>query len=399
MTAPARSGTHGPSLTRGSILFVIDGLGMGGAEKLLGQTAPALREEGFDVRVCALQVRQGNPAASDLDRQHIPVDLVPLNRLRDVRGVAQLIRYFSGKRVDVLHAQLEAANIFGPLFARCRGVPAFTTLHTVETPEGRARSRSVLLNQVLKSCCSRILCVSEHVRQHYLARLRFPPDRLTTLYNGIDLAPFATARDLRFKTRALLGIPAGAPVLTTVAVLRPPKGIEFMIEAMPHVLARRPETRYLIVGDGEHETALKALATRLGLDGRVIFAGRRSDIPAVMGASDIFVLPSVNEALPTVLAEAMAAGLPIAATDIGGIPEMVEPGVNGVLLPPRDPAKLAHACRRLLDDPGWAARLGSRGRQIACERFGIKAHISRLGALYDEAIATSREARRCGLSS
>jgi glycosyltransferase involved in cell wall biosynthesis len=399
MTASARSGTHGPSLTRGSILFVIDGLGMGGAEKLLGQTAPALREEGFDVRVCALQVRQGNPAASDLDRQHIPVDLVPLNRLRDVRGVAQLIRYFSGKRVDVLHAQLEAANILGPLFARCRGVPAFTTLHTIETPKGRARSRSVLLNQVLKSCCSRILCVSEHVRQHYLARLRFPPDRLTTLYNGIDLAPFATARDLRFKTRALLGIPAGTPVLTTVAVLRPPKGIEFMIEAMPHVLARRPETRYLIVGDGEHETALKALATRLGLDGRVIFAGRRSDIPAVMGASDIFVLPSVNEALPTVLVEAMAAGLPIAATDIGGIPEMVEPGVNGILLPPRDPAKLAHACCRLLDDPGWAARLGSRGRQIAGERFGIKAHIRSLGALYDEAIATSREARRCGLSS
>src|SRR5687768_8431940 len=120
MTAAARSGTHGPSLTRGSILFVIDGLGMGGAEKLLGQTAPALREEGFDVRVCALQVRQGNPSASDLDRQHIPIDLVPLKRLRDVRGVAELIRYLSGKRVDVLHAQLEAANIFGPLFARCR---------------------------------------------------------------------------------------------------------------------------------------------------------------------------------------------------------------------------------------------------------------------------------------
>lgn len=390
---------HGPRPDRGSILFVIDGLGMGGAEKLLGLTAPALRTAGFDVRVCTLQVRQGNPAARDLQQRRIPVDLVPLRRLLDFRGAAALVRYFHGRHIDVLHAQLEAASIFGSLSARWRGIPAFTTLHTVETPEGRARRRSLVLNGVLKSCCSRILCVSEHVRQHYLARLHFPPDRLTTLYNGIELAPFAMARDLRLKTRALLGIPADVSVLATVAVLRAPKGIEFMIRAMPHVLSRHPETRYLLVGDGEQHAALIALAAQLRLEDRVIFAGRRSDIPAVMAASDIFVLPSLNEALPTVLAEAMAAGLPIVATSVGGIPEMVEQDVNGILVRPQDPAQLALACCGLLEDPRRAATYGSQGRDVARSRFSIDAHVKRLGALYDEAIAATRRGRRCGLSS
>jgi glycosyltransferase involved in cell wall biosynthesis len=181
-------------------------------------------------------------------------------------------------------------------------------------------------------------------------------------------------------------------------VLRPPKGIDFMIRAMPEILSIHPEARYLIAGDGEHETMLRTLASQLDLDDRIIFAGRRSDIPALLAASDLFVLPSLTEALPTVLAEAMAAGLPIVATTVGGIPEMVKQDVNGILVPPRDGGQLARACCRLLNDPDRGSALGSQGRHIADSHFNIDAHIRRLGAIYDEAIAASRKAK-CELPS
>lgn len=165
-----------------------------------------------------------------------------------------------------------------------------------------------------------------------------------------------------------------------------------MIRAMPAVLAQHAGARYLIVGDGEEEQALRSLTLQLGLADRVIFAGRRSgaDIAAILGASDIFVLPSLNEALPTVLAEAMAACLPIVATDVGGIPEMVISGTNGYLVPPNSPDRLALACNKLLGDPDTAAALGIQGRRIAERQFNIETHVEKLGALYDEAITRSR---------
>lgn len=391
MTLAARNGPP-------RVLHLIDGLGWGGAEHLLALTLPALRDAGFVPRVATLKVRNGNPMAAVLARRGIPVDLVPVDRLRNLRQAHALHAYIRRQRCDIIHTTLEAASLYGTLSAYALGLPVFCSFHTAEIPIGKARRRSAVLHWLLRHYGGSMLCVSEHVRRHYIEAFGFRPDQLVVLHNGIELAPFeALPPTTRAELRRALAIPAAAPVIVTVAVLRPPKGIATMIEAMPAILAHQPEARYLIVGDGEARGALAALAERLGLAHRVVFTGTRTDIPAILSSVDGFALPSLNDALPTVLAEAMAAGLPIVASAIGGIPEMVEPGVNGILVQPGSAGEFAAAWNRLLAAPELAAAMGAQGRRIARELFALESHVTRLSALY--AAALEKRRRPCASPS
>ena len=217
---------------------------------------------------------------------------------------------------------------------------------------------------------------------------------MITLYNGIDLDRFASvATATRLNGRQALGIPPDAPLLITVAVLRQPKGIQYLIEALPFILKVVPEARYLVVGSGDHEGALKELVKTLGLTDRVIFSGARSDIPDLLATSDLFVLPTLGEALPTVLAEAMAAQKPIIASNVGGVLEMVEHGRNGLLTPPADPARLVEACLQLLQNPAQAQAMAHAGRQIVEQRFDIRKQAKCLSDLYQETLTKRRKWR------
>jgi glycosyltransferase involved in cell wall biosynthesis len=155
-----------------------------------------------------------------------------------------------------------------------------------------------------------------------------------------------------------------------------------MIGALPAILAAHPNTYYLVVGSGSHQGALIEEASRAGVSERVIFAGMRRDVPRLMAASDVFVLPTLTEALPTVLAEAMAAKLPIVASRVGGIPEMVTDARNGVLLEPEDSAALASASIQLLNSPGRRAAMGEEGRRIVNQKFSIERQVHQLKELY-----------------
>jgi glycosyltransferase involved in cell wall biosynthesis len=168
----------------------------------------------------------------------------------------------------------------------------------------------------------------------------------------------------------------------TVAVLRPPKGIQFMIRALPTILAAHPNTYYLIVGSGAHQDALREEVRRAAIEDRVLFAGMRRDVPRVLAASDLFVLPTLTEALPTVLAEAMAAKLPIVASRVGGIPEMIQDGQNGILVQPEDPETLAGACIQLLNSPEKRIEMGAAGHRIANQKFSIERQVHQLKELY-----------------
>ena len=180
----------------------------------------------------------------------------------------------------------------------------------------------------------------------------------------------------------------------TVAVLRQPKGIEFMIRAFASLCRRDPDARYLVVGSGDDRERLEALAGELGVSSQVIFAGMRDDIPELVAASDVFVLPTLTEALPTVLAEAAAIGKPIVASAVGGVPEMVEDGETGLLVPPADTEALAAACGRLLANPALRQRMGQAARSLAMDRFDLELHADRLCGLYDR-LAVQSEKQPC----
>lgn len=372
---------------RARIVLLIDSLGMGGAERLLTIYLKHFDTDRFEPRVCALQIRENNPIGAAIEQLGIPVDLVPVRHLRDALAVPRLVAYLRRQKADLLHTQLEFSDTLGSLAARIVGIPTVSTLHTYDDPPQGSRTyrRLKLRWWILRKFCDRVIAVSEGTRQHHLRLGGLPPDKVVTLYNGIDLSRF----DGHHKTghaahRQTFGIPPEAPVLITVAVLREAKGIQYMIKALPTILEAVPEARYLVVGDGEQEQVLKELAGSLGVADRVIFTGVRNDIPDLLAIGDLFVLPTLGEALPTVLAEAMAAQKPIVVSEVGGVPEMVEHGRNGLLVPPATPASLAEACCQLLQNRAQADAMACAGREVVEQRFNIQQQGQRLGDLYQE---------------
>ena len=375
---------------RKRILYLIDGLGRGGAERLLFVYLEHLDRERFEPRVCALQTRDGNPIGEQIRALGIPVDSVPVPYLRDISALPRLWAYMRRHRIDLVHTQLEFANTFGNIAAGLNRLPSVCTLHSVTEPArgSKARRRVQVMWWSLRRFCNRAIAVSEETRQYHLRVSRNAPEKVITLYNGINIEAF-DANDVlnagdQQRIRDELALPSNAKVLITVAVLRQPKGIQFLIEALPMILAEQPDTYYVIVGDGEYREALEACAQTHGVKDRVVFAGFRQDIPQLMAISDIFVLPTLGDALPTVVAEAMAARKPVIASAIGGVPEMVDDQHSGLLVPPGDVPALAKACVSLLKSADQRQAMGLRGREIAEERFNIPQQARRLEAIYEE---------------
>ena len=208
------------------------------------------------------------------------------------------------------------------------------------------------------------------------ARLRdefVPARKITVIPNGIDL-PATTAHS---------GI-AGAPVITTVANLRHGKGHDVLLRAAADVLRRHPAARFNLVGDGPLRPELQREAQALGIADRVTFLGHRDDVGEVLRASDVFAFPSLMEAFPNAVMEAMAMALPVVATNVGGIPELVTDGHNGRLVAPGDPAALARALNEVLDSPATAAALGSAAADTVRERYSFERMTRTFEQLYQD---------------
>jgi glycosyltransferase involved in cell wall biosynthesis len=368
------------------IAYVIDGLSMGGAERLMVPILKHLSRPNFDAYVCALQSKDGNLMADEIRALGIPVSCLDIKHLRDWNALPRLINYLNENEVDLVHTQLEFANILGNISARLLRLPSVCTIHVMPSLDVKAKSK---LHQklewfVLNHFCERVISVSDEAREYHLQISGAAASRVSTIYNGIDLSNFLSLdRELeRVKVRTELAIPSDANLLTTVAVLRPQKGIQYMIRALPAVLDSNPNTYYLVVGDGPHRYLLVEEANKSNVGNRVIFTGMRKDVARLLSASDVFVLPTLTEALPTVLAEAMAAKLPIIASRVGGVPEMIVDGLNGYLVEPEDVKSLAQACIDLLASPEKRAAMSIEGWKIVNQKFNIEKQVDQLEALY-----------------
>ena len=361
------------------VLFLIDSLGHGGAEHLLAAYLERLPRLGVDPAVVALQEKGGNPVAAVIEAAGVPVRTLGIERLRERTAYRRVAGAVAEAAPDVVHTQLEFANILGTIAASRAGIPCLSTIHSLDRPAAWSRDAAHfrVMAWVLRRRADRVIAVSRSARDHFVGRAHLDRDRVVTIYNGIDTSRFGGGAD-RAQTRAALGVAPDARVATTVAVLRRPKGIDDMIEAVGSIAIAIPGMRYLVVGDGEHGPSLRNHAIAAGVSDQIVFAGARSDVAALLAASDVFVLPSHTEALPTALIEAMAAGLPVVATDVGGVPEMVERGASALLVPPHRPDLLAEALIRILSSPLQAAAMGKTGSRLAAERFDIGRQAQRL---------------------
>jgi glycosyltransferase involved in cell wall biosynthesis len=317
----------------------------------------------------------------------VPVHTLAVTRLLRPDAYSQVSGAIDAARPDAIHAQLEFATILGGLAAHRRNIPMISTLHTIGKPDPFTRDalRFRLEARVLRRYADRVVAVSEFARREYLSGLGLPEDRVVTIHNGIEIERFRPEAGARTAARSELGIPPNVPLAVTVAVLRPPKGIDDMLAAMPAALDRQPDLHYLVVGEGSARRDLERLVSKYGLDERVILAGNRSDVPRMLAAADVFVLPSHTEALPTAVSEAMAAGLPVVATRVGGIPELVDRD-TGILVERGDRHALAAAVCDIIEDPDLGRLLGERGARKAEQRLDIRQQARRLVTEYRELV-------------
>lgn len=377
------------------VLWLIDSLAMGGAERLAVSFARGAAAEGIDLRVCCLKRIGGNPLEPDLRATGVPCDVLDARHLRDRGAFARLRSIIREQAVDLIHAHLLYATVWGTLAGRLEHVPAVATLHvspSVGPAWSRDRLRERLMCALLRRSRATAILVSDALRRRYLERRLLDPSRTIVVPNGVETGSVPSVNPPSAASlRAAFELPPGARVLVTTAVLRDPrKGVDVLLEAMLHVLAARPDARLLVVGEGPLRPALQARARLLGLDGLVRWAGARHDVPSLLAGADLYVHPTLEDPFPTAVLEAMAAGLPVVATAVDGIPEMIADGRNGRLVPPADAPALAAALSDLLGDEDARSRLGMDARRTAIERFSARVWTQTLRRVYDRTLDARR---------
>jgi glycosyltransferase involved in cell wall biosynthesis len=389
---PSRNG-HGRRL---KVLQLTDRVGThGGAEHLTMQIAERLDPQRFESMVCATRFSASEreketveEAAAEL--QAAGVRFLGLNRRTRAHAWAwlPLARLLRRERVDVVHAHKFGSNIWGVVFGRLCGVPVVVTHEHGWSFEGKMKT--IIDRELIARGSDAFIAVSREDRRRMIELEGIDPERAVFVPNGIKALPPPSGRDVH----AELGIAAGAPIVTTVGFLRQPKAMDVLIEAAGRIAPRFPGLRVLIVGEGADRPVYEALIERLGLQDTVKLLGLRSDVPDLLAASDVAVLSTNSEGSPLSVMEYMDAGLPVVATRVGGIPDLIDDGVEGLLVKPQDPDGLGDAIARMLDDPDEARRMGERGRERRRREFDIGVMVDRLQNLYLDLYAATRRGRR-----
>jgi glycosyltransferase involved in cell wall biosynthesis len=320
----------------------------------------------------------GWAVVADLRRRGVAVHFLKRRFKYDALAWWPMFRALRRERTDVLHAHSFGQNAWASVIGRLTRVPAVIAHEHNWAFAGRAL-RPVIDRELIARCASSMIVVSQEARRRMIEVERIAPERLVFLPNGIRALPTGDGGTVRTE----LGIGPDDPVIGTVCILRTEKAIDVLVRAAALLVGDIPRLRVLIVGDGEERARVEALVGQLGLEEHVLLTGARTDVPDVLAALDVAVLSSDYEGIPLSLLEFMDAGKPIVATHVGGVPEVIEDGVHGVLVPPRNEAALAAAVGRLLRDPDAARDMGARARERCRREFSLNRTVERLQELYE----------------
>jgi glycosyltransferase involved in cell wall biosynthesis len=363
----------------GKVLIVIKGLGRGGAELLLVSAAPYLDRDRFEYRFAYL-LPWKDALVGDLAAAGFPVHC--LDGARGAGWAGRLRSLARREGIDLIHVHSPVAAA-GVRAAAGRRVRVVYTEHNVW---GRYHRATWAANLVTFPRNDHVFAVSDEVRTsiRYPGPLRLlPMPPLETLHHGLDPAAVAAwaGGSGGDGVRAELGIAPDAPLVGSIANFKAAKDHASLLRAAVVVREAVPGVRFLLIGQGPLEAETRRLAAELGLDGTVIFAGFRSDAHRLAAALDVFTLSSTYEGLPVALIEAMALGRPCVVTSVGGVPEVLRDGSQGLLVPPGDPGALAAGLLHLLQDPELRARLGPAARERALD-FDIRKAVRRMEQVY-----------------
>jgi glycosyltransferase involved in cell wall biosynthesis len=362
------------------IVYLIDKMGAGGAQTHLRSLASRLDRERFSTEVVCLT--RGGVSADRLRLEGVPVTVLGVSRLYSPSAVPAFLRFAARLRrlsPAVVHTYLSTANVFGSAAARAALIEGLiTTRRDTGFADGWLMRRALSLTN---RWARRVVAVSEDTARIARQREGIAEPRLTVIPNGVDLDRFGpTGR--RDEARAALGIPLSARLLATVSHLTPIKGIDVLVEAAPAIRAAVPGAHFLVAGRGIEQERVQRRIHALGLGKEFRLLGSYDDVPGLLEAADLFVLPSRSEGQPNAVIEAMAMGLPVVASRVGGVPEVARHDREALLVEPDEPERLAGACREVLTTPDLAERLGRAGRERARAEFSLPTMLRRYADLY-----------------
>jgi glycosyltransferase involved in cell wall biosynthesis len=368
------------------VLTLVDRLGTsGGGEKLAMRIAMRLDRERFESWYCASRWSGGEPATEAGRRAVAELRAAGVHALglgrqgaRSLTGWATLMRLMRRERIDVLHSHKFGSNAWGAVLAPLARVPVFVAHEHTWSYEGQPLRRFVDRELVARRSAA-FVAVSREDRRRMIEVEGIDPADAAFVPNGIDAVP---AGD-RARAREELGVPEGVPLLGAVAVLREQKGLDVLVRAVAEIVREIPDVRLAVAGEGPERASLEALAAELGVGPCVVLLGNRSDVPDLLAAFDVAVSASWFEGSPLAAMEYMDVGLPIVATRVGGMPDLIDDGVHGRLVEPGDAAGIAAAVVELLRDSERARAMGERARERRRAEFDLDGTVRTLEAMYE----------------
>jgi len=363
---------------RTRILHIIPNIAIGGAERLVVNLLEAIDKEKFEVAACSLYPKSGTALEQELEQHGIPVYYLGKHKGLDLRMIPRLYHLFRIFRPDVVHLHLSVLRYALIPMVFCGIAGRFHTVHNIAQKEVDAPGKIVHwlafhIGGVIPVSIS--YEVAQTVEKVYNVRTPI-------IYNGIPTEDFHTMPSVRSSWRKKEGIKDSEIVFLHIGRFSLQKNHRLLIEAFEQVIKECPNGTLFLVGDGKLRTEIEKIVKGKSLEQKIHFLGLRRDIPELLAGCDIFVLSSDWEGVPMTILEAMAAGRPVIATAVGGVPELVEGGVTGLLVPPQDIQALSKAIVRLADDPSLSEAMGEQGRKRAVERFDIKLIVRQYEELY-----------------
>ncbi|MBW2310378.1 MAG: glycosyltransferase family 4 protein [Deltaproteobacteria bacterium] len=355
-------------MKRIKVLHLVEDLKIGGLERVIASIAEYLDDQKFDVSVWC--ITKGGEIAEELAEKGIKIEILGIFSYHNPVNILRLVFMLRQVRPNIVHTHGYFASVIGRLAAKIALVPIIIYhVHTIFYDN--IKKRNIIIERLLGFITDKIIFISNAAKKSYLPHFKINESKISVIYNGV------------IDANVNANLKKGNCKVVTVASLVDHKGHEYLLEAAMMVLDRLPQCKFFIVGEGVLNRRLKQQVLSLGIASSVNFLGQKTNIYKILSQMDLFVLPSLREGLGIAAIEAMSCGLPVVASNVGGLPEVVKDGHTGYLVPPKDSVALGNAISQLLENPKQMVKMGQMGRLRFEEIFSSSKMIKNLENLYE----------------
>jgi glycosyltransferase involved in cell wall biosynthesis len=371
------------------ILYIFAGAGVGGGERYLLLLADKLDKNKYEVLFVSTAKEK---FLEEARRRSLEVLIVNMDSKFNFIAFWQIRDFIRKKKITIVHTHGAGASFYGRVAAKWAAVPILvTTVHNslYDYPISRPkRGIYVFIDRLTARLCDKIICVSDAIKDDLIKKSKLPQEKVLTIHNGIDIESFNKNIDASYLEREFNVKPHDRKI-GIVGRLTHQKGHVYFLKAAAELTKAFPDIKCFIVGDGDLKDELMRTAQRLAVSPHCIFTGDRTDIPELLSFFDVFVLSSISEGFPMVLLEAMSAGCPVVASAVGGVPELIQDGIDGILVPAQSHEALSEAITDLLNDKNKRENIRFAARKTVEEKFNADMMIKSVEKLYDSLMEKS----------